>query len=362
MAKSYGSLHPQVYEFDNLYRAYERARRDKRYRPDVLRFGGRLGENLLTLQEELHSLAWRPGPYQLRVIQEPKERIIRIAPFRDRVVHQAICSVVAPLFERSFIHDSYACRKGKGTHAALDRLTSFLRRSNSAFVLNADLRKFFDSISHQVLLGELERKLSDRSVRSLLARIVDSYTSDTNLPGLFHPHGMPIGNLTSQWFANIMGNLLDRFVKQELCCHGYVRYMDNFLLLSDEKARLRDWCARIETFLAGIGLVLNPKTIIAPTSGGVPFLGFLVFADHRRVLRANVVRGRRHMRAICRSMEHGQMAPEEGALRIQSWFAHLSHGDTYQLRNRLAEESAAYLEVTSCSLSTVSTPASRATS
>lgn len=349
MARSCGSLHPEVCAFDNLYRGYERARRDKRYRPDVLRFGSRLGENLLTLQEELYSLTWRPGPYQLRIIHEPKERVIRIAPFRDRVVHQAICAVVAPLFERGFIHDSYACRKGKGTHAALDRLTGFLRRTDSGYVLNADLRKFFDSISHQVLLGELERTLADRSILNLLDRIVASYTSVSDLPGLFRPHGMPIGNLTSQWFANIMGNLLDRFVKQELRCRGYVRYMDNFLLLSNDKARLRNWRAQIESFLAGIGLVLNSKTTIAPTAGGVPFLGFRVFSDHRRVLRQNVARGRRRVRGLCRAVEGGQLTPEEAAPRVQSWFAHLEHGDTFRLRAALSEEFSPYLEVQSCS-------------
>jgi len=345
MPKRRGDLWQHVCTFDNLYLAYERARRGKRQRPDVLRFGARLGENLLTLQEELVSLSWQPGAYQTRIVLEPKERIIRVAPFRDRVVHQAICCVIAPVFERGFIHDSYACREGKGTHKALDRLTSFLRREGSTYVLNADVRKFFDSISHEVLMRTLERSVRDPAVLTVLRRIVASYASGITAPGLHEPHGIPIGNLTSQWFANIVASRIDHFAKQTLGCRRYLRYMDNILFLSDDKDELWEYRKRLEGFLWGLGLLLNPKTTIAPTAQGVPFLGLRVFPDHRRVLRPNVVRGRRRLRGSLRALSAGDADRENVAASTGSWIAHLRHADTYRLRIALAAEYEPYLGV-----------------
>lgn len=343
MPKRQGDLWQHICTFENLYLAYERARRGKRYRPDVLRFGSHLGENLLALQEELLTLEWRPGPYQVRVVLEPKERIIRVAPFRDRVVHQAICRFMAPVFERSFIHDSYACREGKGTHKALDRLTGFLRRDGSAYVLNADVRKFFDSVSHRVLTESLERGLKDRDLLTVLGRIIASYAAESSTPGLHEPHGIPIGNLTSQWFANIVASRIDHFAKHDLGCRRYLRYMDNVLILSDDKHELREHRTRLEGFLAGIGLLLNPKTTIAPTAQGVPFLGLRVFPDHRRVLRPNVVRGRRRMRGSLLALSRGDAQREHVSASTVSWLAHLRHADTYRLRAALAVEYEPYL-------------------
>lgn len=343
MPKRRGGLWQHICTFDNLYLAYERARRGKRYRPEVLRYGARLGENLLALQDELVSLAWQPGAYQVRVVLEPKERIIRVAPFRDRVVHQAICCVMAPVFERGFIHDSYACREGRGTHRALDRLTSFLRRGGSAYVLNADVRKFFDSISHAVLRECLEHVIKDRELLTVLERIIASYAPETQEAGLHDPHGIPIGNLTSQWFANIVGNRIDHFAKHELGCRSYLRYMDNMLFLSDDKDELWEYQQRLTELLAGLGLVLNPKTTIAPTAQGVPFLGLRVFPDHRRVLRPNVVRGRRRMRGSLRALAGGEAQTAEVASSTTSWIAHLAHADTYRLRAALADEYEPYL-------------------
>jgi hypothetical protein len=250
---------------------------------------------------------------------------------------------MAPVFERGFIHDSYACREGKGTHKALDRLTSFLRREGSAYVLNADIRKFFDSVSHQVLMESLERGLKDRQLLTILGRIVASYVSELSAPGLHEPHGIPIGNLTSQWFANIVASRIDHFAKQNLRCHHYLRYMDNMLFLSDDKEELWEHLARLDDFLGSIGLLLNPKTTIAPTAQGVPFLGLRVFPDHRRVLRPNVVRGRRRMRGSLRALGRGDVQREHVSASMTSWLAHLGHADTYRLRAALAAEYEPYL-------------------
>jgi retron-type reverse transcriptase len=344
MAKTYKHLHEQVYNFGALYEAWERARRGKRYRDDVLAFGARLGENLLTLENELRDLTWQPGAYRQQIIWSPKLRLIHVAPFRDRIVHQSLCAVVAPLFEETFIYDSYACRAGKGSHAAVDRLTQFLRQDGSSYVLKGDLRKFFDSIPHGLIMRELEWRIADGAVLELLRRVLASYQTDFQGPEGFGLRGVPIGNLTSQWFANIVGNCLDQHVKHELKCRRYVRYMDDFLLISDDKAQLRVWLKEIERLLANLGLVLNPKTAIMPTRLGVPFLGYRVWADHRRVLRPGVVRGRRRMRWQLELVKTGALAGVEAVNRLRSWFTHLKHADTYQLRKQLWGEARSVLE------------------
>jgi len=338
MPKTYNGLHAQVYEFATLYEAWRRARRGKRTRPDVMEFSAHLGENLLELQAELKDLTWRPGEYRQRIVERPKRRIINVAPFRDRVVHQALCAVVTPLFEETFIHDSYACRTGKGSHAAVDRLTTFLRREGSTYVLKGDLSKYFDSIPHGLIMRELEWRIADGAVLELFRQVLGSYQTDFPGPPGFGPRGVPIGNLTSQWFANIVGNCLDQHVKHTLKCRRYIRYMDDFLLISDSKAELDAWLDEICKLLDGMGLVLNPKTRIVTAKAGVPFLGYRVWADHRRVLRPNVVAGRRKMRVHAKMVGRGRMNGYRAVESLRSWFAHLAHADTYGLRKSLWRE------------------------
>ena len=349
MPKTYKHLYEQVTGFSALLAAYERARKGKRYRPDVLEFSARLGENLLGLQHELRSMAWRPGAYRTLVVQEKKRRQIHIAPFRDRVVHQALCAVFAPLFEETFISDSYACRLGKGTHAALDRLTAFLRKSDAAFVLSGDFSQFFSSIPHGLVMREVEWRIMDARMIETLERVLASFESEFRGNDGFAPRGLPIGNLTSQWFANMVGNCLDQHVKHELKCKRYIRYMDNWLLLSDSKEELRGWLGEIERLSAEIGLVINPKTQIIKTADGVPFLGFRVWSDHRKVLRENVTRGRRRLRAQLRQVAAGTKAPEVAMEELRSWFAHLEHGDTYRLRRSLWQTAKPTLGGATCS-------------
>jgi retron-type reverse transcriptase len=338
MTRTYTQLHAQVYDFSALYRAWERARRGKRLRGDVLAFSAEVGENLLQLQDELRGLTWRPGEYRERMVYEPKPRTIHVAPFRDRIVHQTLCATIAPLFEETFIHDSYACRVGKGSHAAVDRLTRFLRQHNSAYVLKGDLRKYFDSIPHGLIMRELEWRIADGAVLELLRRVLGSYTGDFDGPAGFGPRGVPIGNLTSQWFANIVGNCLDQHAKHELRCKRYIRYMDDFLLLSDSKEELRLWLGEIQRLLDNLGLVLNPTTRILNTAVGVPFLGYRVWPHHRRVLRANLVAGRRRMRRQLVDIDRGVVTGHSVIDSLRSWFAHLGHADTHRLRLSLWRE------------------------
>lgn len=338
MARTYSNLYEQICQYGNLYTAYERARKGKRYRSDVLAYSAGLGENLLGLERALRRERWEPGDYRSRMINEPKPRLIRIAPFENRIVHQAFCAVTAPLFEETFIYDSYACREGKGSHAALDRLTAFLRKRGGQYVLKGDLRKFFDSIPHGLVMRELEWRIADTQTLGLARKILGSYQSDFEGQPGFDPRGLPIGNLTSQWFANIVGNCLDQHVKHTLGCKRYLRYMDDWLLIGDSKEQLWTWLREIRALLDGVGLVLNPKTRILRAQDGVPFLGFRVWPTHRRLLRSNLVAGRRRLRWMLEDVRRGDLPGEDAVASLRSWFAHLAHADTDALRRSLWRE------------------------
>jgi retron-type reverse transcriptase len=246
-----GNLFERICTWGNLYLAWRNAARGKRGREPAARFEYRLEDNLLQLQQELQDQTYRPGAYHSFTIHEPKRRLISAAPFRDRVVHHALCNVIEPIFERSFISDSYANRVGKGTHRALDRCQAFARRFR--YVLQCDVRQFFPSIDHAVLRDILSRKIADPDVMWLVDRIVESgigvlaeeydvvYFPGDDLWAVERPRGLPIGNLTSQFWANCYLNPFDHFVKRELRCKGYLRYVDDFLLLADDKATLWAW-------------------------------------------------------------------------------------------------------------------------
>ena len=239
-------MYTQLCSWDNLLLAYRKASRGKRGQANVASFEHRLEDNLLQLQAELLTHAYQPGSYISFYIHEPKRRLISAAPFRDRVVHHALCNLIEPIFERSFIPDSYANRVGKGTHRALDRCQQFARRYR--YVLPCDVEQFFPAIDHAILYNTLARKISDRDMLWLIERILASgrgvlaeayemhWFDGDDLLAATRPRGLPIGNLTSQFWANCYLNPFDHFIKRELRCAGYVRYVDDFLLFADDKS------------------------------------------------------------------------------------------------------------------------------
>lgn len=325
----------ELVSFDNLWQAARRARAGKRLRDAAARFERNLGPNLTTLRDELMSGAYRPGPYNTFTIYEPARRLISAAPYRDRVVHHALCAVIEPAFERGFIYDSYANRKGKGTHKALDRTTQYARQFE--YVLQCDIRLFFPSLDHQILVARLARRIGDADIRRLCGLILDNSnvqeTADFYFPGddLFSPferrRGLPIGNLTSQFWANVYMDPLDHFIKDDLGVKGYLRYVDDFLLFGASKRQLEEWR---ETIAKRAGermrLVLHPrKTRIFPVTEGIPFLGFRVWPTHRRLLPDAVKRARRRLAKLADE-------PATARARLEAWIAHATHGDTWGLR------------------------------
>jgi len=287
MTKTVKNLYPQIIDFENIYRSWRKARRGKRYKAAVAAFEQNLDAELLALHQELRDESWQPGGYRSFTVHEPKRRKISAAPFRDRVVHHALVNVIEPIYERKFIFDSYANRVGKGTHKALDRCTQYMRRFK--YVLQCDVQQFFPAVDHQVLKRILAKTIACPSTLALCDKIIDSgigvlndaydmrYFPDDDLFAVQRGRGLPIGNLTSQFWANVYMNELDQFVKHTLRCKGYVRYVDDFLLFADDKTTLHRWRDQIITFLQSLRLTIHEhRAQPKPVSQGIPFLGFTV--------------------------------------------------------------------------------------
>lgn len=339
-----GALFERVCSFPNLLEAARLASRGKRFRPNVAAFGLNLEEELHGLQQELLARTYRPGPYRTFFIRDKKPRFISAAPFRDRVVHHALCNIIEPIFDRGFLFDSYACRKGKGTHAAVDRASTYARRYR--YVLKCDFEKYFPSIDHEILFTQMTRRLHDPGVLGLVRAIVDGSNPQPAMvrhyPGddLFTPferrRGIPIGNQTSQFFANVYLDGLDHYVKETLRTPGYVRYVDDFLLFDHDKRRLHEHRAAIEDFLVPLRVRLHPrKCFVAPVNSGVTFLGYRVFPTHRRLDADNVRRFKRRLRQYRQAAQEGRMSEGQRKERIRSWIAHARHADAACLRGRI---------------------------
>ncbi len=347
--KTYRNLYPQIYAYENLYEAWRKAARGKRSSPEVADFEFNLIENLLALEEELRAQTYRPGPYRHFYISEPKLRRISAAPFRDRVVHHALVQQIEPIFEARFCRDSYACRVGKGTHAALARCRDFARRY--PYVLQADIVQFFPAVDHTILRDILFRRLADAPTRRLIDGILDSgagvlkdeydmvYFPGDDLLAATRPRGLPIGNLTSQFWANCYLNELDQFVKRELKCAAYARYVDDILLFSDNKRQLWAWKTAINNFLPRLRLTLHQaESTVYPVSNGIPFLGFVTYPTHRLLKRRNGLAFARRLRAQLQQLAVGRLTYADVAASVQGWAAHAVHGDTYGLRRALLGE------------------------
>jgi RNA-directed DNA polymerase len=332
----------QLCSWENLLLAYRRASRGKRGHANVAAFEYRLEGNLLALRQELRTRSYRPGAYVSFLIHEPKRRLISAAPFRDRVVHHALCNLIEPLFERSFVADSYANRVGKGTHRALDRCQAFARRYR--YALQCDVQQFFPSVDHALLRGILARAIRDAEVMWLVDRILESgvgvlskeyrmaWFPGDDLLAAHRPRGLPIGNLTSQFWANCYLNPFDHFVKRELRCRGYVRYVDDLLLFSDDKRALWEWREAVERRLARLRLTIHPGAQPRPVAEGVPFLGFVVYPDRRRLKRRKGVHYARRFRALVRLYLEGEIPLEAVTASARGWANHARYGNTVGLR------------------------------
>ncbi|MEA5464352.1 RNA-directed DNA polymerase [Leptothoe sp. PORK10 BA2] len=342
--KRHGNLWPNIIDFENLLLAARKAEKGKRFRENVLDFNFHLEQELIQLHSELTTKTYQPGAYKTFKIIDPKPRIISAAPYRDRVVHHALCQVICPLFEHSFITDSYANRVGFGTHKALGKFIKFSR--SSRYVLQCDIRKYFPSIDLEILKALIHRKIKCQDTLWLIDAVIDGsnqqetvlnyFPGDTLITPAMRRRGLPIGNLTSQFFSNVYLNGFDHFIKEELHAKRYVRYVDDFALFSDDKAFLQDARQQIEDYLATLRLKIHPiKSQLFETKVGATFLGFRVLPDRIRVCSSNLKRGRRRIKELKLAYQRQTIPLEQVQQSLQSWFAHLNHGDTWQLQKKI---------------------------
>jgi len=302
------------------------------------------GERLLRLQERLLAGIWTPGDYTHFHIHEPKRRLISAAPFADRIVHHAWCSVIAPRFEAGFIGDSFANRRGKGNHAAVRRLQHFCRKYQ--YVLRLDVCDHFASIDHEILLGVLQKKVPEDDLYGVAQKIVLSGSDihprnrylfkDDDLLALTRPCGLPIGNLTSQLWSNCYLDPLDHYIKRSLHCCGYLRYVDDLALFSDSRCHLEELGLQIRHWLEHRLRLRLHKSQVQLVEQGVPWLGFVVYPGKRRLKSRKVVTATRKLCCAYRQwrMESRFSGSNQSMLseKTQGWAAHAAHGDTRALR------------------------------
>jgi len=333
-----------VARFGNLLGAYRRARRGKRDRVEVAAFDLDLERHLCELREEILGGAYRPGPYRTFLVHDPVLRRISAAPFRDRVVHQALCHWIEPVLESVFVPQSHACRVGKGTHRALSAASRGAR--HFPWVLHADVRKFFPSIDHAVLKALLKPLIEDGRVLDLCCTIIDASNPQEEVinyfPGdtLFAPcerrRGLPIGNLTSQLFANLMLHPLDAASCGDGYSERYIRYMDDVLLFGQDREELQAAARRMQRILDPLRLRLHPrKTWVRRTKDGFAFVGFRVFPDRRLLVPQRVALARRRMRRLAWRYGRSEVGLQDVRRSVRAWISHARHGDTYRLRTRI---------------------------
>ncbi|MBU0470380.1 MAG: hypothetical protein KKA62_01625 [Nanoarchaeota archaeon] len=346
--KSYRNIYPKVCSSENINLAWKKARKRKTLKRYVVDFEKDIENNLNILRIELLLHSYRPKPLRTFILRDPKTRKISVSDFRDRIVHQAICNVIEPIFEKSFIYDSYANRKGKGTLTAIKRLEKFQRkvsknktivrkssRKNNfrGFYLKGDIKSYFDSIDHKRLIEIISRKIKDKELLFLIQNIILNHNSKDK------GEGMPLGNLTSQFLANVYLNELDHFIKYQLKVKYYVRYVDDFVILHNDKNKLGLYKEKINNFLkTGLLIELNTdKSKIKPLSRGVGFLGFRIFHHHRLLKKKSTKRIYKKLDLFEKNYSSKKIDYDYVYNSFEGWIAYVRNANTYKLRKRISE-------------------------
>ena len=346
------NVFPEMTTFEWLETAYRNARKAKRYRDEILAFSNNLDFNLLEVQKQMREETFSFEAYRRHWIFIPKKRVVMALPFFSRIVQWSIYLELMPFYDRLLIEDSYACRKGKGSLAAVLRVQYWLRlidgKRGQWYVVKLDISKYFYRVDHEVLLEILRVRIKDEKLLRLLDKIINCEGERFGLPRFMGPAdatdadwledvGMPIGNLTSQLFANIYLNELDQFCKHVLHIHCYARYMDDIIILAPDKETANYYRAECARFLLErLHLDLNSKTSVRPVTR-VEFVGYIVTARSLRLRKDTVRRIKAAFRGICREYFAGELTKEEFDRRVASYDGMISHCDNEGLRARLNE-------------------------
>lgn len=324
--KRHKNLYTKLCSEENIDLAFKKARKRKTLKPYVIKFEKDKEQNLILLRQELLNETYYPKPLKTFIIREPKTRKIRKSYFVDRIVHHAICNILEPIFEKTFIYDSFANRKGKGTLNAVKRFDEFKLKasknnSRKCYVLKADISHYFDEVDHDILLHVLKKKVCDTSLIRLINKILKNHSDNK---------GMPLGNMTSQFFANVYLNELDQFVKHKLKAKYYIRYVDDFVILNENKEVLEYYLSEIHKFVQdNLKIQLHPnKSKILLLKRGIPFLGYRIFYYHKLLRKSNI-----------KNMSRQLIKNNYDSLYkyLDGWFSYADHADTFNLRKKVTQ-------------------------
>lgn len=323
------NLLPDIEEMDNLRLAFWKAGKGKRYAGSVLAYQKDLEQNLEILQQQIRNGYVEVGDYRYFNVYEPKKREICASAFSEQVLHHALMNVCHDYFDRSQIFDSYASRKGKGTYAAIDRAKRYTIKYS--WYLKLDVRKFFASIHHDVLKWQLSRMFKEKRLLHIFCQIIDSYEASEN-------RGLPIGNLTSQYFANHYLSQLDHHIKEKLKAKAYVRYMDDMVLWSQDKQMLKSWLSEIKVFIEeNCRLTLKPIQLNR-TERGLPFLGYRLHPYHTRLLQKSKHRFEKKMKTIYLNKEKEKWDEGQCKRRALPLIAFTQHAVSGDFRKRVLKD------------------------
>ncbi len=325
------NLYEQIYNLNNLFLAYDKARKGKSKKPYVIEFEKDTIGNLSQLQKELIEQIYSPKPIVTFILRDPKTRKISKSAFRDRIIHHAIINIIEPIFDKSFIYDSCANRKGKGNLFAIKRFNEFKRKvtnnlHSEAYCFKADIKHYFEEVNHEILLSIIKRKVSDEKFIQLIEKILMNYYDGSG-------KGMPLGNLTSQFFANVYLNDLDYFAKHKLKIKYYIRYVDDFVILHNSKERLEIWKKEISEFLKEkLKLELHPqKSKIISISKGIDFVGFRNFYYHKLLRKRNI----NNMKIKIKDFKNNKITYKKLINSFQGWNAYANWADSYNLTDKI---------------------------
>jgi retron-type reverse transcriptase len=322
----------------NVFSSYDEFKKGKRKSKELQQFERNLEDNLFCLYEKLKNKKYKPGIYTSFYVQDPKQRLIHKAPVIDRIVHHLVSKKLEEIFEPTFISHSYSCRKDKGTHKGLRDLQRFTRKvsknnTQECWALKCDVKKFFASVNQVILFQILEKKIIDKDFLSLLRNIIKSFNSNAV------NKGMPIGNLISQLFANIYLNELDQYVKQKLKIRYYIRYMDDFVILSSDRSRLEKLIPTVKFFLENnLDLELHPKKVkIFNLKNGIDFLGYILFS-HLILPRTKTKRRMiKKIREKIEAYKRGVTTADSLYQTVQSYLGYLQHSNSYELTEKVKQ-------------------------
>lgn len=344
-------IYGKIYDYENLYYAYLEAQKLKRYRPEVLRFSADVDTNLIEIQNELIWRTYHVGKYREFFVHDPKKRLIMALPFKDRIVQWAIYRQLNPILERRYISTSFGCRQKEapidgGPHKAVAKLQEYIRQQpEKTYILKMDVSKYFYRVNHDVLMAMLRRAIKDEGLLWLLETIIYSdhdfgiEVGDHDYQGTrLHNVGMPIGNLSSQMFANFYLNAADQYAKHELHAQRYIRYMDDMLIIDTDKNYLADCRDAMQAFLwENLALQLNNKTSIRTETQGVDFCGYRIWRDHILMRKKTALKMKHRLKYLAKQFRKGCIGTEDYRNTLMSYNGLLQHCDSSKLRASIAK-------------------------